>query len=61
MEINYFYVMLFIIIAYFIYTKTKESFEDSNQSKKDKACGQQSINYGFLSYQFNSPDVPRRA
>jgi hypothetical protein len=52
------YILMFII-------KTKERFETEIESKdvqkqKSKACGQESVNSGYLHYVFNSPLVPRR-
>ena len=34
--------------------------QEEKKQKIDKACSQQSINYGYLHYVFNSPAVPRK-
>jgi hypothetical protein len=54
------FLVAILFLANYIFQK-KESFENSSETnKKDKACGQESINYGFLHYIFNSPKTPAR-
>jgi hypothetical protein len=58
-EITFEHLVMLVAILYILMfiVKTKEGFD---QTKQDKACSQESINYGHLSYMFNSPAVPRR-
>lgn len=39
--------------------RAKETFEQT-KPRKDKLCGQLSINEAHMGYVFNSPPVPRR-
>lgn len=74
MEITIQHLFILVIVLFFIqYILTsKEKFEQDNmeyikakiiqdkEMKKDKECGQKSVNYGFLHYVFNSPKTPAR-
>lgn len=72
-EITFWHLITLVSILYILLTliKVKENFVEmmsnvinditkQNNTKPDKACSQKSVNYGYLSYIFNSPQSPQR-
>jgi preprotein translocase subunit YajC len=67
-EITFEHLIMLVAILYILMfvIKTKERFDQAQEKQEekkqkiDKACSQQSINYGYLHYVFNSPAVPRK-
>jgi hypothetical protein len=51
-------VAILFILSFLL--KAKETFEAGDQKPKSKACGQESVNYGFQHYIFDSPKTPAR-
>ncbi len=64
MEITIQHLLILVVILFFIQFifSNKENFEETKEkeNKKDKECGQKSVNYGVLHYVFNSPKTPAR-
>lgn len=64
-EVTFEHLIMLVAILYviFFFMQKREKFEQESKTetvKKDSRCGEESINYGYLHYVFNSPAVPRR-
>ena len=65
-EVTFEHLLMLVAILYviFFFMQKRENFEQEQSKKedvkKDSRCGEESIDYGYLHYIFNSPAVPRR-
>jgi hypothetical protein len=54
-------ITVLFVLSFLLQKKEKFESEAENAKPKNKACSQQSVNYGFQHYIFSGPKLPARA